>query len=116
MAPIRAVTALAWLTLSVTVAASADKPLPHYDPDAWCNEVARAGGEFSEVLHNQCMRMEQSAYDDLKPTWGGLPQSMQSWCDQIAKAGGKGSYTLLKQCVDMERNAAEQNKSRQFKY
>ncbi len=88
--------------------------MPHYNPNAWCKEVAGAGGGYSEMLFAGCMTQEQSAYDALKSQWDGLPQTMRSWCDEVASSGGVGSFMLLQGCVKQEAASASQNQTARF--
>lgn len=88
--------------------------MPRYDVTAHCGKVAAFGGSPSEVVRNGCMKMEQSAYDELKGQWSVFPAAMRKHCDKVATFGGAGSYTTLKGCIDMEKDAS--NKPSGFKY
>jgi hypothetical protein len=81
--------------------------LPVYEPEVWCNKVARAGGSYSAVLAASCLEQEQAAYDALKSTWVNVPNEARKWCDQVAKAGGHGSFALLQSCIEQETEARE---------
>ena len=89
--------------------------MPAYDPERYCKEVSSSIGVPSETLRNSCLRMEQAAYDGLKPRWDGLPTSVRGYCDGIARAVGSPSYTLLQSCVQQEQQAGDANQHFQFK-
>ena len=88
--------------------------LPRYDPEGYCKDVASFSGEYSAMLDNSCLEMEQGAYDELKAGWGGYSAHAQSYCDEVARFGGKGSYDLLKSCIEMEEQAADNKKKFKF--
>jgi len=114
---LRYITAFLSITVSLILAASAaSRQMPHYDVNGHCEAVVNFGGNRSAVLFNGCMDMEQSAYDQLKIAWAGLPQAVREHCDQVATFGGAGSYSLLAGCVDMELQALEKSSQRQFQY
>lgn len=96
--------------MSLAASTSFASDMPRFDVEGYCNEVSAFGGDFSNTLYNSCIDMEQSAYSELKGSWGDLPARMKNHCTAVAGAGGTGSYTLLKSCVDMEVSAAK-NKS-----
>ncbi|SDI54042.1 hypothetical protein SAMN05216272_111105 [Pseudomonas panipatensis] len=62
------------------------------------------------------MEMEQSAYNELKPTWGRIPETMQSHCTMVAKASGAGSYMILQSCIEQELEAKKTNAGTSFNY
>lgn len=96
--------------------ADASKAIPHYDPDEYCEQVAGAGGSYSEETKQSCIEMEQQAYDSLKETWDDVPDKMQKYCDDVASSGGTSSYETLKSCIEQEEEAAEKNRTTHFKY
>lgn len=93
---------------------SARAELPDYDVEAECHRIAAFGGTFSESTMHECLEMEQSAYNALKPRWDALPSNTRAECDRIARFGGAGSFSTLQECVDMELDAARTN--REFKF
>lgn len=89
--------------------------MPTYDVERHCAEIASFGGSPSEFLRRSCFRLEQSAYDALKPRWDALPASMRRHCDSVARFNGSGSFSLLKSCVEMEGRAGQENQQFQFR-
>ena len=79
--------------------------MPRYDVPAHCEEIAGVGGTYSNSLYNSCMKMEQQAYDALKPRWSALNETIRRHCDEIATVAGPGSYSMLASCVEMEESA-----------
>lgn len=101
------------LILATAPAAWADMPM--YDVEAHCKRVASFSGAPSQALLNACLRQEQTAYDNLKPSWDALPSGMRKHCDDVARFGGPGSFSLLDACVSQERAAAKENDQFKFK-
>lgn len=79
--------------------------MPRYDVEAYCQDVAGAGGG-SSMIYNGCIDMEQAAYDKRKAGWAQLSARIRSYCNEVARAGGGGSYSILDGCIDMESDAA----------
>jgi hypothetical protein len=102
--------------LLIPVGAAAFEAPPRYDVEAHCNELAGFGGSFSESTLETCFRMEQEAYDKLKPAWASISASVRGHCDELARFGGHGSYSALSTCIRMEQEAAAANKNRTFRY
>jgi hypothetical protein len=102
----------AYATIALPAAANAE--MPSYDAKAWCQQVAAAGGSFSELIYGGCLQQEQTEYNALKPNWDGLPAKVRGWCDQVARAGGQGSFVILKGCVEQELGAARSNRTFEF--
>lgn len=90
--------------------------LPRYDVERSCDQLARAGGGYSEVVRGSCLDMEQASYDALRPVWPDLPAGLKTSCQQIAGIPGSQSYTVLQSCLDMETEAAAANSGRRFRY
>ncbi|MDR5887576.1 hypothetical protein [Vreelandella janggokensis] len=80
--------------------------IPRFDVEAHCDNIARFGGDFSNITYNGCIDMEQSAYNNLKNRWGDVPTGIRSECMNIATFGGTGDYMTLQGCIDMETSAA----------
>ncbi|MER8479741.1 MULTISPECIES: hypothetical protein [unclassified Mesorhizobium] len=78
--------------------------IPRYDPAGYGKDVSDVSGG-SAMIYNGCMKMEQEAYDDLRPVWSGVPSQTRSYCDEVANVSGS-SYSILKGCVEMEANAS----------
>ena len=78
-----------------------DEP-PAYSVESWCNKVAVAGGNRSEVIYRTCIIKEGSAYDQLKDQWATFPVQTRKWCDRVATTGGDGSYSILQGCLERE--------------
>lgn len=89
------------LLVILPLAANADA-LPAYDVEGHCKAVASFGGNYSAVLDNACLEMEQAAYDRLKASWSELPAEARTHCDKVARFGGKGSFSLLQACLEQE--------------
>jgi hypothetical protein len=111
MNTLKTLTAAAALLL---VAGTAHAEMPNYNVQASCTEVAELTGAFSETLMQGCLKMEQSAYNALKPTWDSLPAEMRTSCTEVAEITGHGSYSLLHGCVKMEQSASRKNQQFQF--
>jgi hypothetical protein len=74
---------------------------PHYDVNAYCNEVARHDGSYSATIDRNCSDRERQAYDTLKGKWASIPASAHSYCEQVADFDGRGSYAILRDCIDI---------------
>lgn len=107
---------IAALALTLMSTPTLANDLPRFNVDQQCDEIANFGGSYSEMTKQGCMQMEQQAYNQLKPTWGSLPDAMQTQCLEIASFGGPGSYSTLQGCIQMEQNAAATNRNTEFKY
>jgi hypothetical protein len=90
-------------------------PLPQYQVEKWCDDVAASTGPRSEVAYAGCIDLEQKAYDEMKTRWATMPAQRQKWCDEVARSTGNGSYLSLFGCAEQEERAAEQNAQRRFK-
>lgn len=101
--------------LALLIAPAAFAEMPDYNVKAHCKQVASFGGPQSEVLLQSCYQMEQSAYDELKPSWDELPAPLRAHCTRVAAFGGPGSFALLQSCVQMESQSATDNDKFQFK-
>jgi hypothetical protein len=102
------------LAISASPAVAYD-PIPNYQVERWCDQVARAAGARSEVIYGGCIDQEQSAYNALRDgTWGGLAPATRNWCDQVARSGGGGSFVILLSCANQETAASRQNGIRRF--
>ncbi|WP_319413905.1 hypothetical protein [uncultured Cohaesibacter sp.] len=88
--------------------------LPRYDPQGHCKKVASFGGDYSAMLDNSCLEIEQAAYNSLKAVWADFSGASKSHCDRVARFGGQGSYSLLKSCIEMEERAA--GNKQEFKF
>lgn len=86
--------------------------MPNYDAEAYCQHLGETVGDSEEMRH-LCLDQEQAAYDQLKPGWDGLPQSVRAYCDNLSRETGQ-SYEMLKLCVAQEGKAAKANQ--QFKF
>jgi hypothetical protein len=87
--------------------ALADSKPPHYDPTVYCEDFWK--GEKGDV--NLCVEGEQSAYNNLKEEWDGIPDPMKMSCDEVAKSWhGKGSYVGFYRCI-LNQRATETTKS-----
>ena len=85
--------------------ASADSgpPLPRYDIEAYCAEVAdMVGGSYS--IEKGCRDMEAEAKASLEGRVA-EPRIMK-YCDEVASMTG-GSYSMLEGCIDMEEEARD---------
>lgn len=102
------------LALLISVEAAAQE-MPRFDVEKACDEMARISGPRSEFLYNGCFNQEQTAYNALKPVWGGLPAAVRATCEEMTRLAGQ-TYFLLKGCVDQEMSAREANKDREFKF
>jgi len=92
---------------------AADEALPNYDPVAYCKRVSDMIGK-SAWMTKACLDQEQSAYDELKPVWAGLPDPMKQTCQRQASMIGR-SYWYLKACVDQESTATKQLEGYKFR-
>jgi hypothetical protein len=95
-------------------AGQAAAEMPNYDAEAHCKRMANYSGTPSQSLLNGCLRLEQTAYDELKPAWDALPAATRAHCDRLAKVRG-GSYSLLQGCVRLEQDAQKDNEQFKFK-
>lgn len=105
------ITGLVLLALPLVAQA---QEMPRYDVENHCERVASVGGDFSNMVYNGCIDMEQAAYNGLRGSWGSIPARTRSHCDRVASVGGSGSYSTLQGCVDMEMSASESRS--QFSY
>ena len=83
--------------------------LPNYDPEAYCDRVMEMSGG-SMMIRNGCIQNEQTAYDDLKESWGSLPEATANYCARVGEMSG-GSYMIAKGCVTNETDASQAPKS-----
>lgn len=90
--------------------------IPRFDVAAHCRQISSTGGSPSEVIYGSCMEIEQSAYNQMKPSWTSIPSSIQDHCTTIAKIGGSGSYTILQSCIEQEIAAKKANIGTSFDY
>ncbi|CUI51157.1 Uncharacterised protein [Alcaligenes faecalis] len=74
--------------------------LPRYDPNSYCESVSAVSGG-SAIITNECIKMEQTAYNHLKRMWDSVPSKTSTYCDRVARTTG-GSYSILESCIAME--------------
>lgn len=99
--------------MALAPASWAQTALPNYDPVAHCETLGTRNGARSESMISTCLRMEQEAYDALRPIWGDLPPAIRTHCDR--RVSRRGNFTMLKTCVEMEREARQNNQQFQFR-
>lgn len=95
--------AVSALMVFAVLADESAQPLPEYDTEAYCAEVAEmAGGSYS--LEKGCRDMEAEAKASLEGRV--IEPRILKYCDDVASMTG-GSYGLLEGCIDMEEEARD---------
>lgn len=93
-------TALIGATAFCMSSAAYAAELPRYDPNSYCESVSAVSGG-SAMITNECIKMEQTAYNNLKRIWESVPSKTSTYCDRVARTTG-GSYSILESCIEME--------------
>jgi hypothetical protein len=87
------------LALLIAMPAALAEPLPVYESENVCLDVAGEAINHELILRG-CMDLQQRTKSELELYWGSLPMSVQVSCMQAN--GPVGDYWKLKTCVDKE--------------
>ena len=95
---------------------AATQEMPHFDVNFSCKHIAGFGGDYSHMMFDSCMKIEQKSYNHLKPRWGDIPAEIKKYCVNVAAFGGDPTYQMLESCVKMELKAKKADANTQFHY
>ena len=83
--------------ISLYAADALGQNLPNFAPEAYCQGMARVGGE--RMIYGNCLNLERSAQDVLRSQWASLPSSIRENCIRVATIGNNGSFSMLQGCI-----------------
>lgn len=86
-----------------------ERPLPTYDVDKHCDELAGFGSSYSYSFKNMCIEWEQESYNELVGIWPGLPYNVADHCTDLGSYS-TGSYSFLKSCTEWELQARSETR------
>jgi hypothetical protein len=86
------------------IAPASAQDLPNFDINAYCAQVAAAGGG-SYMIEQGCREQEAAAQAELASRT--IEPRILEYCTQVAQVSG-GSYGILQGCVQMEERARDQ--------
>jgi hypothetical protein len=82
---------------------AAAEPVPNINPEPSCRSAAERAKPVGNI--EACMRVEQSARDQLVKRWGEFTAQDKASCIPLVTKGGTPTYTELLTCLEMTRDA-----------